>query len=144
MQEICQLHFNILHISQFKDRADKINKSLLQAAFFLSATIKLFFGSGFSFSSCKELLNHYSLSLLIPKGFFSLDKYRQGHAKWSPALLIQPKHWGAAGKFDYAYIRKIPNGLSVASPHSFQLYCRGLNGLRHFSVSVPLNVSWLQ
>lgn len=49
---------------------------------------------------------------------FSLDKYRQGHAKWSPGPLIQPKHWGAAGKFDYAYISKIPNGLSLAASHS--------------------------
>ena len=47
---------------------------------------------------------------------FSLDKYRQGHAKWSPTLLIQLEHWGAAGKFDYAYIRKIPNGFSVPAP----------------------------
>ena len=70
--------------------------------------------------------------LIISTDFFrlSLDKYRQGHTRWYYAPLVQPKHWGAAGKFDSAHIRNIPNGLSLAAPHSqtLTLYYRGLNG----------------
>lgn len=116
--------------SQFKERADKTNKSLLRAASFLSTNIKLFHGSRFVF--WLQRITETSFSICIDFSWlFPLDKYRQGHAKWSPAPSIQPKHWGAAGKFDYAYITKIPNGLSLSAPHSqtLQLYCRGLNGL---------------
>lgn len=47
--------FNTIHIFSVQRRADKTNKALLQAASFLSTTIKLFHSSRFFFFQLKSI-----------------------------------------------------------------------------------------
>lgn len=93
-----------LHIFQFKETHD--NKQITIAPD-CSRKMKLF---NFQDSLRKESLKYYS---------FSTDFLRLLRScQIVSCPLIRPKHQGAAGKFDYAYISKIFNGLSLAAPHS--------------------------